>query len=82
MKNSATSSILQTAITSATTTLNGPRSTKATAVVRPSGDQPQENQSVSFDAIDVFAHNYFAKCRSIRYSRGNRKIQMISTKCQ
>ena len=33
MKNSATSSILHTAMASATTTLKAPRSTKATAVV-------------------------------------------------
>ena len=84
MKNSATSSILQHAIASATTTLNGPRSTNATAVVsdRQRRSAPANTSDVSLCAIDVFAHGYFPKCRSIRYSSGNRKIQMMSTKCQ
>ena len=61
MKNSATSSIFTTAMASATTTLNGPRSTigHRRGRHRSADQQPSEDQRVSFDAIDVFAHGYF-----------------------
>ena len=49
--------------------------------------QRQQNLYVGSDGIDMsvvvgIAHDYFTRWRSIRYNSGNRKIQMMSTKCQ
>src|SRR5579883_667995 len=49
--------------------------------------QREQHCGVSLGGIDVFvralwSHGYFGKWRSIKYSKGNRKIQIMSTKCQ
>ena len=82
MKNSATNIIFTTAMNSASHDVKRPQVDGGHhGRRRGQNQQRHENQRVSLDGIDVFVHVSVGDGRSDRAS-GNRKIQMISTKCQ